>query len=200
MDPTKNHSYFRKDQIRIDYDNIDVDDIMSQIKALTEAGGGEGSSPETAEAGTRGEPPPPQHPDGEGGGGLKAKLKTIVLRMMKPFSPLIKFLVLPVHQEAREALRLLDQTNRQMEALFHQQQSSLKALQEEIHSICLRLDRIERAKDYIQLLHGLAHNLVVELTKLKIEEENLKINMRILEKDFDFLKKKEAALEEEVHG
>jgi hypothetical protein len=39
---------------------------------------------------------------------------------------------------------------------------------------------------------------VVELTKLKIEEETLKVKTRIMEKDFEFLEKKENAIEKEV--
>jgi hypothetical protein len=38
----------------------------------------------------------------------------------------------------------------------------------------------------------------VELTKLKVEEESLKLKSRILEKDFEFLGKRERALEDQV--
>jgi predicted nucleic acid-binding Zn-ribbon protein len=40
--------------------------------------------------------------------------------------------------------------------------------------------------------------MVVELSKLKIEEEMLKSKARILEKDFEFLGKREKALEKEI--
>jgi hypothetical protein len=36
------------------------------------------------------------------------------------------------------------------------------------------------------------------MTKLKIEEENLKIKARILEKDFEFLGQRERALEDQI--
>jgi hypothetical protein len=69
----------------------------------------------------------------------------------------------------------------------------------------LRLDTLEaRQKDldrsmvYIQLLHGLGHNLVVELTKLKIESEALKTKFRILEKDQELLQQRERAVERQV--
>jgi K+-sensing histidine kinase KdpD len=58
--------------------------------------------------------------------------------------------------------------------------------------------RLERDKEYIKLLHGLSHNLVVELTKLKIENDTLKARLEIMERDFDFLGKRERALEREV--
>ena len=52
--------------------------------------------------------------------------------------------------------------------------------------------------EYTKLLHTLSHNIVVELSKLKIEEDRLKIETRIIEKDFEFLSKREKALEKEV--
>jgi hypothetical protein len=41
--------------------------------------------------------------------------------------------------------------------------------------------------------------MVVEMTKLKIEEENIKLKARIMEKDFEFLGRKEQALEKEIY-
>ena len=52
--------------------------------------------------------------------------------------------------------------------------------------------------EYTKLLHSLSHNMVVELSKLKIEEEDIKVKARILDKDFEFLLSKERALEERV--
>jgi hypothetical protein len=50
----------------------------------------------------------------------------------------------------------------------------------------------------LQDVHHLSHNLVVELSKLKIEQEMLKTKVRIMEKDFEFLGKREKALETEI--
>ena len=36
------------------------------------------------------------------------------------------------------------------------------------------------------------------MTKLKIEEEHLKLKTRIMEKDFEFVSRKEKALEEKI--
>ncbi len=55
-------------------------------------------------------------------------------------------------------------------------------------------------REYTQLIHNLSHNIVVELTKLKIEQENLKLKTRIMEKDFEFLGKREKTLESKVFG
>ena len=64
--------------------------------------------------------------------------------------------------------------------------------------IDLAFDEIGVIKEYTKLLHSLSHNLVVELTKLKIEQEAGNLKSRVLEKDFAFLEKREKALEEQV--
>ena len=56
-------------------------------------------------------------------------------------------------------------------------------------------DNLNRTMEYTKLLHSLSHNIVVELSKLKIEEETLKGKTRIMEKDFEFLGRREKALE-----
>jgi hypothetical protein len=67
-----------------------------------------------------------------------------------------------------------------------------------------RLRRLEqeegdqRKKEYIKLLYGLSHNIVVELTKLKIEVEDLRVKLSILEKEFENFKKRERALEKRL--
>ena len=95
---------------------------------------------------------------------------------MSPLRPLIKLLILPVDEEYRRTALVLDHANR-------------------------RIDRLEKDRDrngsstdlreYTKLLHHLCHNLVVELSKLKIEEETLKTKTRVMEKDFEFLGKRE---------
>ena len=56
---------------------------------------------------------------------------------------------------------------------------------------------IQRAMEFVKLLHNLSHNIVVEISKLKIEEEGLKLKTRVMEKDFEFLGRREKALEKE---
>jgi len=161
--------------IKIDYDNLDVADIMDQIKRKIAS---QGETP------LREEPSLEEYPtvspsqmqeqlgmEGEQVPGLKAKLKWIASKFLNPLAPFIKLMVLPVHEEVMETAQSLHQTN-------------------------LRLDdELFKAVEYTKLLHNLCHNLVVELSKLKIEEENLKNKTRILEKDFEFLKKREETLE-----
>lgn len=57
---------------------------------------------------------------------------------------------------------------------------------------------IQRSLEFVKLLHNLSHNIVVEMSKLKIEEEGLKLKTRVMEKDFEFLGRRERALEKEL--
>ena len=186
--------------IEIDYDHVDVASIMDQIrgKIASRERPLSGDAPPLGPAG----PLPPAEPVREPSG-IKAGLKKILLKLMRPFAPLIKLLVFPIHQELRRTIVTLDQTNRRLDSLFAIVQKELPELGDALNR---RLDSelpplredIVRLKEYTKLLHNLSHGLVVEMTKLKIEEETLKNKVRIMEKDFEFLGKRERALEEEA--
>ncbi|MFQ5721737.1 MAG: hypothetical protein ACE5GI_04540 [Candidatus Aminicenantales bacterium] len=166
-------------EIKIDYDHIDVGEIMDQIKQKIAR---EGRSDQENRKSPWAEPISPRFsPELEKAVGLKNKLKRILLKIMKPFSPVIKLLILPVYDEFRHTVYILDQTNKKIDDLYVYEH-----------------ERKMEGREYIKLLHNLSHNIVVELTKLKIEEENLKIKLRILEKDFEFLRKRERALEKHL--
>jgi len=193
-----------KDELEIDYSRIDVADIMEQIRRKI------ASRPRTPESGTpgggttgSGSLPPPGPP---GPSGTRGRIKTILLKVMKPIAPLIKLLVLPVHQELKDTIWHLYQTNRRLDLLERKLDEHFHRLHQRLTEVDLstnrRLDEafedLNRAKEYIRLLHNLSHNIVVELTKLKIEEENVKLKARIMEKDFEFLDKREKALEKKT--
>jgi hypothetical protein len=120
-----------------------------------------------------------------------------MLKIFKPISPLIKFLVLPVHQELKDTIQNLHATNQRIDFLERRVEGDFSKVHHELQAI---LEDLNRVREYTQLLHNLSHNVVVELTKLKIEQENLKLKTRIMEKDFEFLGKREKALEGEVFG
>lgn len=158
-------------KISIDYDRVDVARIMDQIKEQTAAEA-------VAESPAAGAGPAP-------GAGIdfaagQGRARRVLLKIMSPFSPLIKLFTLPVYEELRRTVLILDHTNRRLDELEKER---------------ARLDRLQ---EYTKLLHHLCHNLVIELSKLKIEEETLKTKTRIMEKDFEFLGKRERALEKEV--
>ncbi len=186
------------EDIRIDYDHLDVSDIMDQIKKKIDA------RPKDELAGSASdEKPPPESPlnpsEFEESGLSASKTKKLLLKLMKPFSPIIKLLVLPVHQELRETIYALDRTNKRLDLLSQFLNGALDEVKTNRSLVDLAFEDITKAKEYAKLLHNLSHNIVVEMTKLKIEEENLKIRVRILEKDFEHLKSREKALESRVN-
>lgn len=292
----------------IDYDHINVAEIMARIQkaaAAPPAAGADaaappagslaaGASPENAApaeqtiTGIAGaaEPPaefvessmPPDasqppafsEPEPEGPGdwtpepqGAKAKIKKIVRKLMRPFFPIIRLLGFPIHEELRETIKSLHQTNVRLDNLFRlldrQAQKTDQGLQrldtmfgqalqrlerrfeESLHQLAVKSDQnaqrmevrldqnvhgletrldlageragraevrldlleprlkdVDKSMEYIRLLHNLEHNLVVELTKLKVEAETLKSKFRILEKDQEIDQRRERALEERV--
>jgi hypothetical protein len=161
-------------RIEIDYDRIDVARIMEKIKERTAA---ESANP-TGPPGTEPPGPPGQESPADPG-----RMRVILLRLLSPLRPLIKLLILPVDEEYRRTFLVLDHANRRIDRLEkdHDRMSG----------------ELDRTREYIKLLHHLCHNLVVELSKLKIEEETLKTKTRVMEKDFEFLGKREKALEKE---
>ncbi len=196
------------ENIHIDYDHLDVADIMDQIKKKTDARREETSTDLASNE--------EAHPDSsldspelERDGPAPSKTKKLLLKLMRPFSPVIKLLVLPVHQELRETIHILDKTNKRIDlmnelfiAALDEVKTNLSQLSSEVHNTNVRVDLafedLTKAKEYAKLLHNLSHNMVVEMTKLKIEEENLKIRIRILEKDFEHLKSREKVLESRI--
>ncbi len=189
----------KNEKIKIDYENVDVEDIMDQIKKK------KASQPRVSESELPAQPsytstqaPAPLQP--EGPSGKKAKIKNVMLKLFKPITPLIKFLVLPVHQELKDTIQNLYAANQRIDLLETQIGEEFSEVHQELQAIILRLEELNRVREYTQLLHNLSHNMVVELTKLKIEQENLKLKIRIMEKDFEFLGKREKTLESKVFG
>lgn len=171
MNNRKKEGKNEKEKIKIDYENIDVADIMDQIKKEISKN--------------------PKRPEWKAGKeeweeapGPKSKVRGLLVKLMKPFSPLIKLFILPVYEELRETVRILDQTNKRLDFI----DSELKRLDVDLG----------KTMEYTKLLHNLVHNIVVEMSRLKIEEDNLRLKTRIMEKDFELLGKRERALEKHI--
>lgn len=182
----------KKKDIIIDYENLDVQDIMDQVKKKI-ASQPKKSPGKRKFLGGEGPSSWEQPEEMEEMEGLKGKMKQLLLRGIRPFSPLIKLLVLPVHQEIREAHRSLHHAHKRLDNL-EKMNSNLEQNVEELSN------QLSRTQEYVKLLHSLSHNMVVELSKLKIEEENIKIKNRIMEKDFEFLSKREKTLEKKIYS
>lgn len=178
----------QKIDIAIDYEKVDVAAIMAQIKKKAAAETGrEGERAEVVSQAGLGAPAPGASEDVEPAE-RAGRLRKILLKVMSPFRPLIKLLILPVYEEHRQTVRTLHQTNKRLDRLYQ--------IAEKEHR--LAVERLDRLREYTKLLHTLSHNIVVELTKLKIEEETLKTTVKLLEKDVDQLGRRERALEHEV--
>ncbi len=193
----------KNEKIKIDYENVDVEDIMDQIKKK------KASQPRISESELPAQPsytstqaPAPIQP--EGPSGKKAKIKNVMLKLFKPITPIIKFLVLPVHQELKDTIQNLYAANQRIDLLERHVDENFNQIRQKLDEVnqatISRLEELNRVREYTQLIHNLSHNIVVELTKLKIEQENLKLKTRIMEKDFEFLGKREKTLESKVFG
>jgi len=189
----------KNEEIKIDYDNIDVEDIMEQVKNKI-ASLPKDSEPELPVQSMPPSSQTPSPPQLNGPPGKKEKIKNVLLKIFKPISPLIKFLVLPVHQELKDTIQKVHKTNQRIDLLERRVEDEFSNVHQELRTFILRLEELDRIREYAQLLHNLSHNMVVELTKLKIEQENLKLKTRIMEKDFEFLGKREKTLESKVFG
>lgn len=178
----------QKIDIAIDYEKVDVAEIMAQIKRKAAAETGrEGETAAVLSRDGLGEPAPGAGEDFEPAE-RAGRLRKILLKVMSPFRPLIKLLILPVYEEHRQTVRILHQTNKRLDRLYQ--------IAEKDHRLVF--ERLDRLREYTKLLHTLSHNIVVELTKLKIEEETLKTTVKLLEKDVEHLGRRERALEHEV--
>ncbi len=206
----ENKTEIKQPDIVIDYEKIDVASIMEQIKQKIASQPQPVFAEEQREESRVVPPPPPPLWELEMSSGWKARVKKILLKIMRPFSPLVKLAVFPVYQELRETVLKLHHANQRLDYLSAALEHELAKLSEVTNqridkvneSAHTRLDMafedINRLKEYNKLLHHLSHNLVVEISKLKIELDTLKIHHRVLEKDFRHLETRERFLEKEV--
>ena len=178
--------------IRIDYDRVDVGDIMAQVRSRIAEPPPPPARPEETAPQPVNDPTPPAPVEGEG----RSRAKRLLLKLMKPVTPLIKLAVLPVNEELVRTVQVLDHANRQLDDLKARFEREIPRVEREFSDRLARLEtQLTITKENVKLLHSLSHNLVVELTKLKIEHEALRTKVRILEKDFETLGKRERALE-----
>jgi hypothetical protein len=176
----------------IDYDHIDAAALNEQIRKIAAAQTAPAnlSAPPAAPfaAPTASPPLTPQSPASSPvsapQASFKVKLKGRLRRLLVPFFPLLRVLSLPAHEELGAVIRSLDETNRRVDHLNQ--------------LLDRRLEDLDRSIEYVKLLHMLGHNLVVETTKLRIEHDDLKSQLRLLEKDLEFLTRRERAVERRI--
>lgn len=210
--------------VEIDYDRVNVAEIMARIQkaaaeapaeisAAKEPGEAAPSSFSPASASPRTAPPaPPQTDWNPEPQGAKQTIKKIIRKLMRPFFPVIRLLALPIHEELQATIKSLHETNVRLDNLYRLLQMQAVEFDRKIDLAGERMDQgelrldlleerlkdLDKSMEYIRLLHNLDHNLVVELTKLKVEADTLKSKVRILEKDQELTRRRERALEEQA--
>jgi len=227
MDSSKPKAAGKAAPIEIDYDRVNVAEIMAGIQKIAAempaetkkpgAAAGvplssQGPVPASSGAAHSASPALPETDWSLEPQGPKQKVKRIVRRLMRPFFPMIRLLALPIHEELRATIKSLHETNVRLDELARLLNLQAEDADRKFDLDAQRMDRgelrldlleerlkdLDKSMEYIRLLHNLDHNLVVELTKLKIEVDTLKSKVRILEKDQESAQKRERALEEQV--
>jgi len=119
--------------------------------------------------------------ENEEGKGIRGLMKKILGKTRKVFFPLVRFMSRPIYNELKQFS--IDLHNESLYKLFELEQNK----------------RIEnRNKEYIILLHHTVNNLIVEASKLKIEQEIQKTKIKILEDKIEFLENRERAVERKI--
>lgn len=196
MDEVKPSGQETIEGITVDYDHLDVEALMAQVKHVAAQNPLEPA--ETAPAPAPMPAPTQESPPVLPAPGLKAVLKAKLIRAMRPFAPVVRLLGLPLHEDIQATLKLLDQANRRLDALpgrFVEVFTGLEAVRNRLES---RIGDLDRSMEYIKLLHNLDHSLVVEITKLRIEFETLRSKVLILEKDLETGVRRERVLEKQL--
>jgi hypothetical protein len=152
--------------VSYDPENIDVADIMAQIKRrIAERPPAPPGTPVSPGPG------PATSPVAAGPGGWKGLVKKTLFFLVGPYRPFLS--------------RLFD-----------------RFVFKATLGVNVRIDevstRLGTTMENTKLLHNLSHNLVLELTKLRVETDALKSKMRVMEKDFETLSKRERVLEKQV--
>ncbi len=107
--------------------------------------------------------------------------KKILGKIRKMVSPLTRFMIRPFLNDLKN-----------LEVELHNQNK------EEIHRLKQLVPIVFQSKEYIKLLHNSMNNMIVELSKLKIEEELLKTKIKVMEDKVEFLENRERAVEKKL--
>lgn len=109
-------------------------------------------------------------------------VKSLMGKIRKLLDPLIRFFMRPQYNEIRNLMAELHNRNAQ-----------------DIHSLHQDNPILHQSKEYIKLLHNALNNMIVEFSKLKIEEELLKTQIKAMEDRLSFLEKRERSIERTLY-
>lgn len=121
----------------------------------------------------------------ETGTGLRGLVKKVMVKTRKLFFPLIRFMTRPIYNELKQFSG--DRFNENAHNIFKNAQQSEANRRLSIQS-----------KEYIKLLHNSLNNMIVEFSKLKIDQELLKTRIKVLEDKIEFIENRERAIEKKL--
>lgn len=108
-------------------------------------------------------------------------IKKIMARIRQILSPLTRFMLRPHVTEMKNLTVQLHNDNKQ-----------------EVYNLKKLVPITLQGKEYIKLLHNALNNMIVELSKLKIDHDLLKTKIKILEDKIEFLENRERAIEKKI--
>ena len=109
-------------------------------------------------------------------------IKKILKKLRGLFMPLQRFMLRPFRTSLQNLMVELHNSNKQ-----------------DIHQLKALVTMIQQSKEYIKLLHNTINNMIVEASKLKIEEELLKTRIKVLEDKAAFLEDRQRAVEKKLY-
>lgn len=107
--------------------------------------------------------------------------KKILAKIRRLLMPLLRFMIRPFLSDLKNLVVELHNTNKQ-----------------DVHNLKQTVPITFQSKEYIKLLHNAINNMIVESSKLKIEEELLKTRIKVLEDKIAFLEERERAIEKKL--
>lgn len=108
-------------------------------------------------------------------------VKKILQKIRRLLMPLLRFMIRPFVNDLKNLTVELHNANKQ-----------------DIHNLKQTIPITFQSKEYIKLLHNSINNMIVEASKLKIEEEMLKTRIKVLEDKIEFLENRERAIEKKL--
>jgi len=130
--------------------------------------------------GQEAEPFIPFHLEPEVEGGKVKKLLGLFRRILMPLQ---RFMLRPFRTDLHNLIVELHNTNRR-----------------DVHQLKTLIPVVQQSKEYVKLLHNTINNMIVEASKLKIEEELLKTKIKVLEDKAAFLEERQRAVEKKLDG
>lgn len=120
----------------------------------------------------------------EGGSGVRGLAKRFMRKTRQWLFPLIRFMTRPIYIELKSGI--------------YDGQEADHRLRHQIERLRIYARLSMQSKEYIKLLHNTINNMIVETSKLKIEEELLKTKLKVMEDKIEFLENRQRALEKKA--